>query len=397
MIWYGSWKIEWPLLLFLIANVNFLILKLIDRGERKEVHFLGLVSLNALIFLVLKSSLFGANFIQSPFGSSFYIFIILSLVIDRWRSLSDHTPYRWTEFVLLPSFFPLLMGGPIERGKKFFHEVRTEKKLELDNIVNGIIIFSIGLIKKEFIHRPLENFPSLIPHGGMGFLLLGFSVTFLTYLEFSSYTEMGRGVARMFGIDLSISFRPFYYAKNPNDFWQRWNITLGTWLRDYLSFPLMLKYGRVLGQNVILLVTFLLMGLWHGITLKHLYFGLYNGLVVVFYNFSNKKVKLPIWGRLCAFIIIIGNGLLDVYDNTFQAKKLEHSLDENMMAYTLLFALIAFEWFQERRNDENWYLKIGRGWKIVVSLVFVALYFWYLNSNMMTNEPDYKVPIYFKI
>lgn len=230
-------------------------------------------------------------------------------------------------------------------------------------------------------------------------------------MDFSSYSDMGRGVAKCFGIDLGINFKALQYSKNPNDYWQRWNIALGTWIRDYISFPLMLRFGRKINQNIMMIISFILVGLWHGLTMNWLIFGLYNGFIIITYNWLSRIKTHPILGKFFVLLIFVGNGLLQrpTIINDFK-RILSHPIRLNLPGFhwqmfrdnlsvsfgVAFVCLMIFEFIQDWKKDTDWYIKLNLPIKTALAILFLAWIIIGLNLHMFIDEVILP-PAYFRI
>lgn len=422
LVWLFSWEWSWGIIFIAISAINLLSLKKLNRAEEgsgsrisRDQLFATLVTFNLFVFIFLKSaSLIHPDF-KTPYGISFFMFMHLGFIIDVWRSAGQFAMEKNHHYFLFPSFFPELVGGPIMRGKDFFSQIRGGVKFNLDDLMDGLLIFTVGFCKFYFLSKSLAAINSAFLTGAtrMSILYLfffGLSGTVQAYVDFSSYCDMGRGLARGLGLALPVNFTPFYYARNPNDFWQRWNITLGTWIRDYISFPLMLRFGRKISPNVIMLFSFLLVGLWHGLTLNWIFFGLFNGFIIIFYNYLNKKKRVPALGPIAAFCIFIGNG---VFQRTNSAKILGHIFSTPGLYYfpnswplrwgreidglftVALLLLIAYDYFMEKKGAD-WPALLARKTKLILVLMILISFFAALHFNLFMEEITLP-PAYFRI
>ncbi len=421
-IWIFSWKMQWMFIYLAISLFNYFALYVFDKfkviGQKKQYDyfFVLILTINTFIYISLKSGLFLGEGFETPYGLSFFMFILVGYLVDLWRAQDKFQLEKMSHFLLLPSFFPALMGGPIIRGKDFFTQLNKLSDFSLINFIDGMMIFGYGFCKFYFISKELSSLVEYITHpfAQNHFLVLvivGFLGTVQAYIDFSSYCDMGRGVAKCLGINLNANFRAFYYAQNPNDFWQRWNISLGTWIRDYISFPLMLRWGRRINQSLILLFSFVLVGVWHGLELHWLLFGLLNGALIVLYNFIIKKWSVPYLGKFFVFFIFIGNGLLQksnlipsfnkLFEYSFLWKadevpwRLIFSHGSSQLVWSI-FILVVLEFFQEKHKDVDWFTKKNLVLKAFVVLSFFIWILYGLNSHQFLN--DVKLPpVYFRI
>lgn len=219
-----------------------------------------------------------------PLGISFYTFQSLSYVVDVYhrklpalRSLVDYGLYV--------TLFPQLVAGPIERGTHLVPQILHKPAVTWKHISDGTWLFLKGLFKKAVLADNLAPIVDRIfsltdPTGGE--VLLGvYAFAFQIYGDFAGYTDMARGVAKWLGYDLMLNFRLPYFATNPSEFWQRWHLSLSTWLRDYLYIPLGGNRGGLLATCRNLMVTMVLGGLWHGANWTFVLWGAFHGVILV--------------------------------------------------------------------------------------------------------------------
>jgi alginate O-acetyltransferase complex protein AlgI len=223
-----------------------------------------------------------------PVGISFYTFQTMSYTLDIYRREMepDHNFLRFAAFV---SFFPQLVAGPIERARHLLPQFSAPRAITRENLASGAMLFLWGLYKKVVIADNLAPIseriftdPASATPGGIFAGVLAF--TFQIYCDFSGYSDMARGCARMLGFDLMLNFNMPYFSRTPSEFWQRWHISLSTWLRDYLYIPLGGNQGGTLLTYRNLMLTMLLGGLWHGAAWTFVAWGLFHGLILVFYR-----------------------------------------------------------------------------------------------------------------
>jgi len=249
-----------------------------------------------------------------PVGISFYTFQSLGYVIDVYtkrtfarRSLIDTA--------LFISFFPQLVAGPIERASALLPQFERRRSFDANRTARGISLIVWGLFKKLVIADNVgmivdSIFSTTQPGAPMIWVgVLAFGVQILA--DFSGYTDIARGSARLFGIELSLNFRHPWLAASPADFWRRWHITLSTWLRDYVYIPL---GGNRNGRNrlvINLIVTFVLGGLWHGAAWNFVLWGLLNAaLIIIWRAASHFKINVPtLPATLITFIVISASWL----------------------------------------------------------------------------------------
>lgn len=230
-----------------------------------------------------------------PVGISFYTFQSLGYVIDV-HARRTHARQNFVDTALFVSFFPQLVAGPIERASSLLPQLETRRIFHHETITSGISLIAWGLFKKLVIADNVGMivdtiFSAKSPGGTMLWVgILAFGVQILA--DFSGYTDIARGSARLLGIDLSVNFRHPWLAKSPADFWRRWHITLSEWLRDYVYIPL---GGDRRGRRrtiINVLITFVLGGLWHGAAWNFALWGLAHAALLLGWR-ATRSLKLP--------------------------------------------------------------------------------------------------------
>jgi D-alanyl-lipoteichoic acid acyltransferase DltB (MBOAT superfamily) len=307
-VFYGWWDWRFLGLVLVSTTIDFLAGLLIESARRdgdRSTAKLGLtvaVSANLLILGVFKyfdffSLSIAAAFAQIgiridpvllyvvlPVGISFYTFHAISYAVDVYRGnvAASRSYLDYLNFVM---FFPQLVAGPIARASHLLPQVKKGFTVQIDDIYSGSQLFLFGLVKKLAIadnlapvvdrvfSNPNPTFIDIV-FGGLGFMSQ-------IYCDFSGYTDMARGTARMFGISLADNFKFPFLVANPRDFWHNWHISLSTWLRDYLFIPLGGSHGprAFVARN--LMITMLLGGLWHGASWNFVLWGAFHGAWLV--------------------------------------------------------------------------------------------------------------------
>jgi len=325
-IFYSFWDWRFLSLIFASSLLDYLVGRKLARtnnGNLRKV-FLGvsLVFNLGMLFtfkyfnffvetFVDTFALFGTEFSYSswqivlPVGISFYTFQTLSYTIDIYRKRIGPTK-DIVAFFAFVSFFPQLVAGPIERASNLLVQFETERSFDYSRSVSGLRLILGGLFKKMVIADNCALFVnSIFEHyevaNGSTLLIGAVFFAFQIYGDFSGYSDIAIGSARLMGFDLMKNFNYPYLAQNMSDFWRRWHISLSTWFRDYVYIPL--GGSRVSKTRLIvnILIVFLLSGLWHGANLTFVFWGLVHAIfvlpVLLFYknhnvSFSTKK-KLP--------------------------------------------------------------------------------------------------------
>ncbi len=220
-----------------------------------------------------------------PVGISFYTFQSLSYTLDiYWRRIP---PARsLLEFSLFVAFFPQLVAGPIVRAREFLPQLETTPKVSEDIASSGLYLFLKGMFKKVvfadlmgvMLVDPVFERPGAYGSIWMLLAILGFKLQI--YCDFSGYSDMAIGCGRMLGYRLPVNFRSPYKAASVREYWTRWHISMGSWFRDYVFFPLGGSRGSPLRVSFNILATFLLVGLWHGASWTFVIWGGYYGVVI---------------------------------------------------------------------------------------------------------------------
>ncbi len=233
-----------------------------------------------------------------PPAISFYIFESLSYVIEiHQRHLPANTKLR--HYALFIAYFPKLVAGPIERPAVLIPQIQNPRTITQEFFTRGCFLILLGLFKKIVVADGLSPtvdsvFNSAQTPNAAAIALGTYAFALQIYCDFSGYTDIARGVSKLFGIELSQNFRFPYFSSNPSEFWRRWHISLSSWLRDYLYIPL---GGNRLGKvrtKLNLMATMLLGGLWHGAAWNFILWGGYQGALLVA-NDLIKPVKVGGW------------------------------------------------------------------------------------------------------
>jgi alginate O-acetyltransferase complex protein AlgI len=347
---YGYWNYKFiPLLLILTAidyTAGIWIEKVEERAKRKVVLILSLsANLGFLGFFkyfnflaanvaLLMGKPAGAFFhdIVLPMGISFHTFQSMSYVIDVYRG--QQRPVRDPiDYALYICFFPQLVAGPIVRARNFFHDLWNWSPPSGEDVASGFFLLILGLTKKmafadQFAKVANSYFHDVPAHPGMATAWCGvFAFAMQIYFDFSGYTDMAIGMAKLLGFHFPINFRRPYLAQSITDFWHRWHISLSSWLRDYLYIPL---GGNRKGQPLTyrnLILTMLLGGLWHGASWNFLIWGGYHGcLLAVERIFRGSRAPAEKWTWLYPVKAVVTFCLILVGWVFFRAADLPESM-----------------------------------------------------------------------
>lgn len=232
-----------------------------------------------------------------PVGISFYTFQTMSYTIDIYKG--ELKPRNnFIDYLAFISFFPQLVAGPVERAATLLPQMETDKVFKWDQFCSGMQLALWGAFKKVWIADMVAMYVDRIflleaPSSAMIWAAtLGFTVQILA--DFSGYTDIARGTARMLGFELMLNFDHPYLARNPSEFWRRWHISFSTWIRDYLYIPLGGSRG---GEGTRLKASYgamLISGLWHGASWTFVLWGAYHATLLAGYKYIGKWIPREI-------------------------------------------------------------------------------------------------------
>ncbi|MBE6119195.1 MAG: MBOAT family protein [Erysipelotrichaceae bacterium] len=305
---------KYLLLIFFVTIVSYISARLIEKhSNKKKIMLLAvvLICLGVLFFfkyfnffIETTNTIFGALGIQAdfatlnivlPVGISFYTFQSIGYVIDVYRGTTK-TEHHLGVFMAFVSFFPQLVAGPIERSSNLLPQIKNPKVFDYEQAIQGARLMIWGYFKKLVIADVLSSYVQTVydsPSQYSGFSLVIAAVFFSIqiYCDFSGYSDIAIGVAKLFGIDLMTNFKSPYFSRSVKEFWGRWHISLSTWFKDYVYIPLGgNRVGKV--RHIFnLLVTFLVSGLWHGANWTFVIWGGVHGVAQVIENTFLKKIN----------------------------------------------------------------------------------------------------------
>lgn len=247
-----------------------------------------------------------------PVGISFYVFQNIAYLADV--SAKKARPERnILIFALSVSFFPKILSGPIERST-YIQQFLRKRSFDLNGFLKGIEQMLFGFFKKIVIADRLaivvnQVFGNIELYQGPALFIAVLFYTFQIYADFSGYTDIALGIARLFGIELTKNFKRPYLSKNLSDFWRRWHISLSTFIRDYIYIPLGGSRNGTIRTVINLMISFTLCGLWHGANYTFVLFGIYYGVLISIYNMTRKfyeRIPNIIQISLTLILVFIG-------------------------------------------------------------------------------------------
>ena len=315
---YGFWNWKFCGLLLLSTVVDFHVARRIGEASearaRKRLLWISLgVNLSVLGFFKYCNwfidsfeGLMGALGVSVPHyaldvvlpvGISFYTFQTLSYTIDVYRGDMKPTDKFW-DFALFVALFPQLVAGPIERAKRILPQIAERRSPSWEMVQRGSWLLFWGWFKKVYVSDNVARIADTVYGAGAEptgpeVLIALWAFAVQAYCDFSAYSDMARGTARLFGYELMLNFNLPYFATSPQEVWRRWHISLSTWLRDYVYIPLGGNTGGRWKQSRNLFLTMLWAGLWHGASWTFVVFGAYHGALLAIH----RELK-PLLGKV---------------------------------------------------------------------------------------------------
>ncbi len=354
-IFYGWWDWRFLVLIIVSSLADFLIGRrlLIIQSQDSRRWLLGLslvINLGILGFfkyfnffissfaemlnlLGFQPNVYSLNVVL-PVGISFYTFQTLSYTIDIYRREIQPT-HNWLEFFAFVSFFPQLVAGPIERARNLLPQFSRNRLFDLDKSKDGLRQILWGLFKKVVVADNCAQgvdwiFNNYDNTSGSVLVLGAVLFAFQIYGDFSGYSDIAIGTAKLFGFNLMTNFRNPYFSTGIGDFWKRWHISLSTWFRDYVYIPLGGNRVSPMRRSANSAITFVISGLWHGANWT---FVIWGGLHAIYYTIERYLMGLNNYQKIVngsiAFKVIISIstfGLVSISWVFFRAPNLTHAL-----------------------------------------------------------------------
>ena len=379
-IFYGFWDWRYLILLIFSTSIDFIVgQKLHDAQspsiKKKLLLFSCVVNLSILGFFkyfnffidsasymlsVLHLGKLGAHVrLLLPVGISFYTFHAMSYTIDIYRDKLK--PVRsFADYMLFVLYFPQLVAGPIARASLLLPQIANPRKIKPSQVAEGLWLIFWGYIKKCLIAdnlAPVANvvFESRHIPSGLQCLFAIYAFAIQIYCDFSGYTDIARGLGKVMGFELSLNFNLPYLACNPAEFWQRWHISLSSWLRDYLYIPLGGNRKGALMTYRNLMLTMVIGGLWHGAAWHFVLWGAYHGLLLVLHrmvfggkvdNSANAPWLTKNLSRICMFHLTCFGWLIFRVRDVSQLTEALHSLTSRLVldapSVTMLVSLLLY-------------------------------------------------------
>ncbi len=396
LVYYGWWKFSNIWILFFSTLFNYALGVFLSSTARDRLRWMGLVlgvTVNLALLGYFKYFNFFADTVNTLFGTlwevppivlplaiSFFTFQQIAYLVDSYRRLTSE--YRFLHYALFVTFFPQLIAGPIVHHKEILPQFERKAAgiFSVNNLAVGLSIFVVGLFKKVVIADNIALYsdplyavaeagavPSLVDAWAAA---LGFA--FHVYFDFSGYSDMAIGLARMFGIRLPENFASPYKATSIIEFWRRWHVTLSRFVRDYVYIPLGgNRKGRVPHYTNIM-ISMVLIGLWHGAGWTFVAFGALHGLYLIINHvwrigrrdsdINNRFPRTKQWtGRIVTFLAVVASLPLFRAESFESAGRIavgmvgaggKHINDSGVLIWIWFLILLGWVWLLP--NTQQW-------------------------------------------
>lgn len=325
-------------------------------GKRRKVYLVVSIISTCLVLAIFKyANFFNSNFLAIadffhlkypvhtlniilPIGLSFHTFQSLSYVIEVYygRQKTERNFINYSVYVM---FYPQLVAGPIERPQNLLHQFRERHKFDIIRVLSGLKLMLWGFFKKLVIADSVaivvnQVYSSPYDYHGLALIVATILFAFQIYCDFSGYSDIAIGAARVMGYDLMQNFNTPYFSRSISEFWRRWHISLSTWFKDYLYIPLggsRVSYWR---RNYNLFITFTISGLWHGANWTYVIWGMLNGFYLIIENTFSGFFKEPVNKTGVKF----------------------HIKDKFKLLYTFTLICISWIFFRAASLTDAWYI-----------------------------------------
>jgi len=299
-LYCAAWSPTYALVLLGFTLASFWIGQTVRDNRRRFLMSLGIAAAVAVLAFLKGTAA------PLPIGISYYTLQGIAFLLESHRG--EISSAGLLDYSLYLSFFPRLTAGPIVRPDDYLPQLNARPRVTSADIWNALVLICFGLFKKLVIADNIAAavnpiFANFADAEGGRLLLATYGFAVQIYCDFSGYTDIALGAARLFGYNLPENFQWPYLAANPADFWRRWHISLSNWLRDYVYFSMPgLRSSSRLPAYFGLVATMVVCGLWHGISWTFVAWGLYHGILLAGYRaFQVRKIGMP---RLMSILLM---------------------------------------------------------------------------------------------
>lgn len=388
LIFYGFWDYRFLFLLILNTIMDYYFgLALFNKQNQKirsKILFWAVFMNLGILFFFKYFNFFIASFndlstsmgfhpnintlsIVLPIGISFYTFHSLSYTIDIYHNKLRPTK-NYVAYASFVCFFPQLVAGPISRARGMLPKFLTKRPIDSEKMISGLSQMTLGFFKKIAVADSIgvmvdSSYKNLHFISDLQILITTVFYSFQIYCDFSGYSDIALGLGKIFGIELNVNFNRPYFARNFSEFWERWHISLSSWLRDYLYIPLGGNRKGKLFTYRNLMITMLLGGLWHGASYNFIVWGGLHGLYLIIQR--QMKFKLP-----ALLAILLTFSLTTLTWIFFRS----HSFDDSVFIIERIFTMNSFQLL-------NMFVIIKLFYLIGLLLIMDAFFFNYFEKN----------------
>ena len=316
-VFYGWWNWKFCFLMLLMSAVAYICALSYSRSGSKLPVYIGVIFPLIVLGVFKYFNFFVGSFCAAfgianpgtlniilPVGISFYTFQSLSYTIDVYRGkLQPENDF--VRLALYIAFFPQLVAGPIVKAGDFIPQLYQDRSISLKNLELGIQYFAFGLFKKIVLADNISVFVDAVhqapaAYSAVTLILAVYAYGLQIYFDFSGYSDMAVGCAKVLGYDLARNFNLPYLSKNVSELWKRWHISLSSWLQEYLYFSLGGNRCSKLRTNVNLFLTMVIGGLWHGANWTFVLWGALHGAALIVHKsftriMKGKELHFPVW------------------------------------------------------------------------------------------------------
>ena len=437
-LFYGWWDWRFLSLIVISSLVDYLLGNKIfkEKNEQKRKSFLILslcVNLGLLGFFKYFN-FFVDSFIDAfylfgqtpnistlsiilPIGISFYTFQTLSYTLDIYYKRLKPTNDIFA-FLAFVSFFPQLVAGPIERAKDLLPQFYKINPITYKMLRSGSLLMAWGFLKKIVIADRLAifvdgSYGSIESIDGISAIITIIFFAFQLYLDFSAYSDIAIGSARMLGFNLSTNFKRPYLSASFSDFWNRWHISLSSWFRDYVYIPLGGNRVSKIKHIKNILIVFMLSGLWHGASWNFVLWGLINGVFILVFEPLLKNNNKTYFQRALSSIFVaslwalslvffraesFSDAILIITKITAQSQDTLYNFGLNSLEFSftikILLGFIVFEIVQDKfENLKKWFDSLYFVFRWITYLALIAIIIFFGSYGVGLNDNNF---IYFQ-
>ena len=425
---YMSWNAKYVVLILFTTIVSYFAAIMLEkfRLARKLILVITLLSCLGVLFVFKYFNFISetlVNFLNMfasiklhpvtlklllPVGISFYTFQTLSYVIDVYKG-QEKAEKNFAAYAAFISFFPQLVAGPIERTKNLLPQIKGSHVFKYEQGVYGLKLILWGLFKKMAVADYLAVWVDKIfanVEAYRGFVLI-IAVCFFAvqiYCDFSGYTDIARGCAKLMGIELMVNFRSPYFASSIREYWQRWHISLSTWFRDYVYIPLGGSRVSKIKHYRNIMIVFMTSGFWHGANWTYIIWGMLHGIASIIEKLLSRRdknyrpkglewaVKVLITFTFCVFSRIfyraanlqeslyicrhLFDGITSIKSYLYNGiRDLKSIQGETKFAAIFIITLAVWDYISLETDIISWTSKLGtfKRWALYAVLTFLAI------------------------